>query len=127
MSLVFGKIQREMATEKSLSGGNLGTVLDSYGGKLLKRILIVGAAIYGGAATIASSFVGSSPGAPGETTACHSQENGATHCAHESCVMRRLIASHEMFTKRETHATQPLVSEDLPEIVQNATRIFIRS
>ena len=54
-----------MATEKSLSGGNLGTVLDSYGGKLLKRILIVGAAIYGGAATISrSSFVGSTKGLP---------------------------------------------------------------
>jgi hypothetical protein len=36
-----------MATEKSLSGGNLGTVLDTYGGKSLKRIVTIGAAIFG--------------------------------------------------------------------------------
>jgi hypothetical protein len=36
-----------MATENSLSGGNLGTVLETYGGKSLKRIVTVGAAIFG--------------------------------------------------------------------------------
>ena len=36
-----------MATEKSLSGANLGTVLETYGGKSLKRILTVGAAVFG--------------------------------------------------------------------------------
>jgi hypothetical protein len=35
-----------MATEKSLSGGNLGSVLETYGGKSLKRIVAVGAAIF---------------------------------------------------------------------------------
>lgn len=40
-----------MATEKSLSGGNLGTVLETYGGKSLKRIITVGAAIFGCALT----------------------------------------------------------------------------
>jgi hypothetical protein len=33
-----------MAAEKSLSGRNLGTVLETYGGKSLKRFVIVGAA-----------------------------------------------------------------------------------
>ena len=41
------KTHVRMATEKSLSGANLGTVLESYGGKSLKRIVAVGAAIFG--------------------------------------------------------------------------------
>ena len=45
------KLSGDMATEKSLSGGNLGTVLDTYGGKSLKRIVLVGAAIFGCALT----------------------------------------------------------------------------
>jgi hypothetical protein len=36
-----------MATEHSLSVGNLGTVLETYGGKSLKRIVAVGLAIFG--------------------------------------------------------------------------------
>jgi cytochrome c biogenesis protein CcdA len=36
-----------MATEESPSGGNLGTVLETYGGKSLGRILAVGAAVFG--------------------------------------------------------------------------------
>jgi hypothetical protein len=36
-----------MATEHSLSAGNLGTVLEAYGGKSRKRIVAVGAAIFG--------------------------------------------------------------------------------
>lgn len=36
-----------MAIETALADGNLGTVLDTYGGKSLKRILAVGAAIFG--------------------------------------------------------------------------------
>ncbi|HKB04832.1 MAG TPA: hypothetical protein VKD90_21595 [Gemmataceae bacterium] len=36
-----------MATEKSLSGGNLGKVLETYGGKSLKRIITVGATVFG--------------------------------------------------------------------------------
>jgi hypothetical protein len=40
-----------MATEQSLSGPNLGTVLETYGGKSLKRIVAVGAAIFGCALT----------------------------------------------------------------------------
>jgi hypothetical protein len=45
------KVSGDMATEKSLSGGNLGTVLETYGGKSLKRIITVGAAIFGCALT----------------------------------------------------------------------------
>ncbi len=37
----------EMANEKSLAEGNVGTVLDSFGGKSLKWIMTVGAAIFG--------------------------------------------------------------------------------
>src|SRR5262245_25390606 len=40
-----------MATEQSPSGGSLGTVLDTYGGKSLKRIVAVGVAIFGCALT----------------------------------------------------------------------------
>jgi hypothetical protein len=36
-----------MATNQALSGGNLGTVLETYGGKSLKRIVAVGAAVFG--------------------------------------------------------------------------------
>lgn len=36
-----------------MSGGNLGTVLDTYGGKSLKRIVAVGAAVFGGGLTAA--------------------------------------------------------------------------
>jgi cytochrome c biogenesis protein CcdA len=36
-----------MATEEPLSGGNLGAVLETYGGKSLGRIVAVGAAIFG--------------------------------------------------------------------------------
>jgi hypothetical protein len=36
-----------MATEKALSGANLGTVLETYGGKSLKRIVAVSAAVFG--------------------------------------------------------------------------------
>ncbi len=36
-----------MTTEPSLSGVNLGTVLETYGGKSLKRIIAVGAAVFG--------------------------------------------------------------------------------
>jgi hypothetical protein len=36
-----------MATEKSLTAGNLGTVLDTYGGKSLKRIIAVGVIVFG--------------------------------------------------------------------------------
>jgi hypothetical protein len=36
-----------MVTEQSLSGGNLGTVLETYGGKSLTWIVSVGAAIFG--------------------------------------------------------------------------------
>jgi hypothetical protein len=36
-----------MSTEKSLLGGNLGTVLETYGGKSLNRIVTVGATIFG--------------------------------------------------------------------------------
>src|SRR5262245_30690130 len=36
-----------MATQRSLSGKNLGTVLDSYGGKSQNRIITVGAAVFG--------------------------------------------------------------------------------
>ena len=43
-----------MATEQSLSGGNLGTVLETYGGKSLKRIVSVGAAIFGCGLTVAT-------------------------------------------------------------------------
>jgi hypothetical protein len=42
-----------MATEKSLSGGNLGTVLETYGGKSLNRIVTIGAAIFGSGLTAA--------------------------------------------------------------------------
>jgi len=38
---------RTMPTETSLSGGNLGTVLETYGGKSLKQIVTVGVAIFG--------------------------------------------------------------------------------
>jgi hypothetical protein len=41
----------DMATEHSLSAGNLGTVLETYGGKSLKRIVSVGMAIFGCALT----------------------------------------------------------------------------
>jgi hypothetical protein len=41
-----------MATAQSLSGGNLGTVLETYGGKSRKRIVVVGAAIFGCVLTI---------------------------------------------------------------------------
>src|SRR6516225_4273706 len=41
-----------MATEHSLSAGNLGTVLETYGGKSVKRIVVVGAAICGCALTV---------------------------------------------------------------------------
>src|SRR6478752_4139762 len=37
----------DMATGQSPSAGNLGPVLDTYGGKSLKRIVAVGAAIFG--------------------------------------------------------------------------------
>jgi hypothetical protein len=40
-----------MATEHSLSAGSLGTVLETYGGKSLKRIVVVGLAIFGCALT----------------------------------------------------------------------------
>jgi hypothetical protein len=42
----------DMATEHSLSAGNLGTVLETYGGKSLKRLVAVGAAIFGCALTV---------------------------------------------------------------------------
>jgi hypothetical protein len=42
-----------MATKQSLSGGNLRIVLETYGGKSLKRIVSVGAAIFGGGLTAA--------------------------------------------------------------------------
>lgn len=40
-----------MATEQSLSGGNLGTVLETYGGRSRKRIVAVSVAIFGCALT----------------------------------------------------------------------------
>jgi hypothetical protein len=43
----------DMATEPSLSGENLGTVLESFGGKSLKQIVMVGAAIFGCGLTVA--------------------------------------------------------------------------
>jgi hypothetical protein len=36
-----------MATETPLSGGNLGTVQETYGGKSLNRVVTIGAAIFG--------------------------------------------------------------------------------
>jgi hypothetical protein len=41
-----------MATEPALSGGDLGSVLDTYGGKSLTRIVAVGAAIFGCALSV---------------------------------------------------------------------------
>jgi hypothetical protein len=37
----------DMATEKSLSGGSPGAVLETYGGKSLKRIVALGAVVFG--------------------------------------------------------------------------------
>ena len=43
---------RASRRQHSLSAGNLGTVLESYGGKSLKRIVGVGVAIFGCALTV---------------------------------------------------------------------------
>jgi hypothetical protein len=45
--------QRHMPAEKALSGGNLGPVLETYGGKSLKRIVTVGVAVFGSGLTAA--------------------------------------------------------------------------
>ena len=54
-----------MATEASLSGPNLGTVLETYGGKSLKRIVAVGAAIFGCALTVTILIRAFRPDYPG--------------------------------------------------------------
>jgi hypothetical protein len=58
-------IERGPPKEKSLSGANLGTVLETYGGKSLKRIVAVGAAVFGcglAAAILLRSFWPDYPG-----------------------------------------------------------------